>query len=106
MATVTNLLTKYASNKSKGCIETAKRVICYLNGTDTLDIAFHSNTNYQIHAFIKLPIRKLIWYSNANLGPQDQSVPKHRDISVTLNSFNLDHHLVSSCLILGLFIVY
>ena len=45
IVTITNLLAKYMATPSKGHIEAAKRVLCYLKWTQHHGIAFHSNTN-------------------------------------------------------------
>ena len=72
---------------SKGHIEAAKRVLRYLKGTQHHGIAFHSDTNNTLEAFIKFPINKIVGFTDANWGPQDQSVPKPTVSPVTLELF-------------------
>ena len=78
LSTVTNLISQYNHNCSPGHIDSAKYAIRYLKGTAQRGICFSSADNPTIESFVKFPIdpSKLTPLTDANWGPQDQSVPK------------------------------
>ena len=88
LSTITNILAKYVCKPSKGHIDAAKRILRYLKGTLRKGITFSTNNNSSIEAFIKFPITSLfIALTDANWGPQDQSIPKPHDPPVELELF-------------------
>ena len=78
LSTVTNLISQYNHNGSPGHIDSAKHAIRYLKGTAQRGICFSSADNPTLESFVKFPIdpSKLTPLTDANWGPQDQSVPK------------------------------
>ena len=81
IATITNLLAKYVVNPSQGHVNAAKRVLRYLKGTKKKGLVFTTNSTESLAAYIKFPLDKkpIIALTDANWGPQDQSVPKRTD---------------------------
>ena len=75
IATVTNLLAKYVSQPSLGHINAAKRVLRYLKGTADRGIVFQSSPQSHLESFVKFPLSPVTALTDANWGPQDQSVP-------------------------------
>lgn len=75
---ITNMLAKDSHCASKGHIHAAKRIIKYLKGTKTEGIVFSSKDRKHLNTFVKFPIDPKIITSltDANWGPQDQSVPQ------------------------------
>ena len=84
IATITNFLAKYISDPSKGHIEAAKQVFQYLKGARNIGISFHSGSSTHLQGYLKFPVGTLTAFSNANRGPQDQSVPKLLSLSIHL----------------------
>ena len=77
LSTITNLLAKHVSNPSKGHIEAGKRILRYIKGTIDKGITFSTANKRSLAAFVKFPIpQNIIALTDANWGPQDQSVPK------------------------------
>ena len=77
LSTITNLLAKYVSKPSKGHLEAGKRILRYIKGTLHKGITFSTSNTDNLAAFVKFPISKpIIALTDANWGPQDQSVPK------------------------------
>ena len=88
LSTVTNMLAKHVCNPSKGHIDAAKRVLRYLKGTLHKGIVFSTSANSKLEAFIKFPLPpQPIALTDANWGPQDQSVPKPSDPPIHLDLF-------------------
>ena len=81
LSTITNLIAQYNSKCSPGHIESAKHVIRYLKDTANLGIKFSSNAIDEIESFVQFPLDpdELTGITDANWGPQDQSVPKPED---------------------------
>jgi len=77
LATITNMLAKHQNHPSKAHINAAKYAIKYLQSTKTLGITFHQDKLAAIEAFVKFPIPQtdITAFTDANWGPQDQSVP-------------------------------
>ena len=77
IATATNLLAKHSCSPSPGHIDAARRVTKYLLGTKDRAITFTQQQNESLNAFIKFPIptNQLTALTDANWGPQDQSIP-------------------------------
>ena len=89
LSTITNIIAQYNSNCSPGHIDAAKYVIRYLIGTKDLGIKFSSKNNSDLESFVQFPLdpTKLTGFSDANWGPQGQSVPKETDEPVLLDFF-------------------
>ena len=81
LAVITNLLAQEQNNPSPGHITAAKHAIKYLKGTKSLGIAFHSDSNLDIQSFIHFPIphNEIVALTDANWGPQDQSIPNPQE---------------------------
>ena len=77
IATITNILSQYNHNCSPGHIDAAKYVIRYLKGSSKLGLCFSSKNQPEIEGFVQFPIdpKELQALTDANWGPQDQSVP-------------------------------
>ena len=56
-------------------------MIKYLKGTKSLGISFHSDSKLSLQSFIHFPIpeAKIYAFSDANWGPQDQSIPNPQE---------------------------
>ena len=102
---ITSILAKHQCNPSPGHINAAKHVIKYLKGTANFGIYFCSDSDPTLSSFIHFPINKykLVGITDANWGPQDQSVPnepipksqelfKSRSISGYIISLNFPLH--------------
>ena len=89
IATITNIIAHYNSKCSPGHIEAAKYTIRYLKGTNDYGIKFSSEKDSVIESFVQFPLdpSKLHALTDANWGPQDQSVPKDDDDPVLLELF-------------------
>ena len=89
IATITNLLAKYVTSPSVGHIDAAKRVLKYLKGTKTKGLVFSTNSNKNLAAYIKFPLehQQVIALTDANWGPQDQSVPKRTNAPQQIELF-------------------
>jgi hypothetical protein len=76
IAVITNILAKYQNKPSPGHLDSAKHVIKYLKGTQDLGISFHSDVDTTLSSFLHFPLQsfKLAGVSDANWGPQDQSI--------------------------------
>ena len=80
IATITNMLAQYQHFPSPGHLEAAKYVLRYLKGTKSKGITLSSKNNQTLQSFIKFPIvnDKIAAITDANWGPQDQSLPTKR----------------------------
>ena len=89
ISTITNILSQYNTKCSPGHIESAKYVIRYLKGTPNLGIMFSSRLQDNIESFVQLPLdpSQMLTLTDANWGPQDQSVPKPSDPPIQLKLF-------------------
>ena len=89
IATITNIISQYNTKCSPGHIESAKYAIRYLKSTPTLGIKFSSRAQADIESFVQFPLdpKKLHALTDANWGPQDQSVPKPDDPPILLDLF-------------------
>ena len=78
IAPITNMLARYCQHAAKGHIHACKRVIKYLKGTKSEGIIFSSTDRADLNAHVKFPISPdtIVSLTDANWGPQDQSVPK------------------------------
>lgn len=76
IAVITNILAKYQNKPSPGHLDSAKHVVKYLKGTSDLGTSFHSNKHPTLSSFLNFPLHsfKLSELSDANWGPQDQSI--------------------------------
>ena len=76
LSAITSILAQYQSDPNPKHIAAAKYVLRYIKGTIDLGISFHSDRDIDLQSFIHFPIPKLKLhaYSDANWGPQDQSV--------------------------------
>jgi hypothetical protein len=81
ISTITNIIAQHTSNPSHGHIHAARYVLQYLKGTSNMGISFSTQPNSSIESFVKYPVdpTQLLPFSDANWGPQDQSVPKPGD---------------------------
>ena len=81
LAVITNLLAQQQNHPSPGHIAAAKYVIKYLTGTKSLGISFHSDSPLDLQSFIHFPIdkAKIHALTDANWGPQDQSIPNPQE---------------------------
>ena len=91
MATITNLLAKYMPYPRKGHIKAKKHIVWYLKGTQHYDIAFHSDLNKNLQAFIKFPINTLTDFFTQNGVLPDQSGPKNQTLLILQNFSNHGH---------------
>ena len=89
LSTITNLIAQYNSKCIPGHIESAKHVIRYLKGTSNLGMKFSSRAINKIESFVQFPLDpdELTGITDANWGPQDQSVPKPDDPPEYLDLF-------------------
>ena len=89
IATITNILSQYNHNCSPGHIDAAKYVIRYLIGSSNLGLCFSSTNQAELESFVQFPIdpSELQALTDANWGPQDQSVPLPNTPSITLDLF-------------------
>ena len=87
ISTVTNILAKYVKSPSKGHLDAAKRVLRYLKGTLHKGITFSTHNNSRLAAYVKFPVEQPIALTDANWGPQDQSVPKPNTSPESLELF-------------------
>ena len=89
IATITNIISQYNTKCSPGHIESAKYAIRYLKSTPNLGIKFSSKAQTNIESFVQFPLdpSKLHALTDANWGPQDQSVPKPDDPPILLDLF-------------------
>ena len=91
LSVITSILAQRQSNPSPGHLAAAKYVICYLKGTKSLGIAFHSDGNLNIQSFIHFPIPNLKVHlhapSDANWGLQYQSIPNPQEPSEEVHLF-------------------
>ena len=78
LSTVTNMLAKYVQSPSQGHLDAAKRILRYIKGTINKGITFSTHGNSRLAAFLKFPTapKHPIALTDANWGPQDQSIPK------------------------------
>ena len=81
ISTITNILAQYNHNCSKGHIDAAKYAIRYLLGTQDYGIQFSSKNKADFDSFVQFPLdpTEIMPLSDANWGPQDQSVPNPAD---------------------------
>ena len=100
LATITNMLAKYQNRPTPKHIESAKYAIKYVKGSKALGITFDTNTDLNLASFVHFPIKtqNLTGISDANWGPQDQSVPvpnkKNPDLEL-FKSRSLSGHLIT-----------
>ena len=89
MATIANIISQYNTKCSPGHIKSAKYAIRYLKSTLHLSIKFSSKNQSNIESFVQFPLdpSRLHALTNANWGPQDQTVPKPNDPPVKLKLF-------------------
>ena len=68
---------QHNSDPSHGHIDAARYVLQYLKGTSNLGISFSTAPN-NMESFVKYPVdpSQLLPFTDANWGPQDQSIPK------------------------------
>ena len=88
LSTITNMLAKYVSNPSKGHLDAGKRILRYIKGTLNKGLTFSTSNKHNLSAYLKFPITQpLIALTDANWGPQDQSVPKPSTTPASLDIF-------------------
>ena len=92
LATITNILAKYQNRPTKRIIESAKYVIKYIKGTKDHGITFSSDSNQFISSALHFPLQdtkpdEIIGITDANWGPQDQSVPHPNSKKIELEKF-------------------
>ena len=89
IAPITNLLAKHSSNPSEGHLAHCKHVLKYLKGSKSLGISFSSTDNDALQSFLKFPIAptQITALTDANWGPQDQSVPRSPSNTPQLDLF-------------------
>ena len=77
IATITNILSHHLHNALPGHVAAAKHVLRYLIGTIDLGIEFSPIPDSTADAFVKFPLdtHKAVCLTDANWGPQDQSIP-------------------------------
>ena len=100
LATITSLLAQHQNNPSPKHIDYAKYAIKYIKGTKTHGIQFSSDTDIKILSFLHFPISstKISALTDANWGPQDQSVPKPYSKPETLETFksrSISGHIIN-----------
>ena len=89
LSTITNILAQHQGHPTDKHIASAKYAIKYLKGTKSKGIIFDSDQQAQLSSFVHFPIHhdKLTGISDANWGPQDQSVPKENETKQELELF-------------------
>jgi len=92
LATITNILAKYQNRPTKRVLESAKYVIKYIKGTQDHGITFSSDANTFITSALHFPLQEtqpneVIGITDANWGPQDQSVPHANSSPIELDKF-------------------
>ena len=101
LATVTNLLSKYLANPSRGHLEHCRHVLKYIKSTKSLGITFNSSANSSLAAFIHSPVASnVVALADANWGAEDQSISHVDPIPNSLPLFksrSLSGHLVWLC---------
>ena len=87
VATITNIISRFNNKCSPGYIDAAKYVIRYLKDS----IQFSSRNNAEIESFVQFPLdlNRIILLTDANWGPQDQSVPNPDDPAIGLDLFKM-----------------
>ncbi len=82
LCTIVSMLAQYQANPSYGHIRAAKHVIRYIKGTPSLGIKFSSTENSTLQAFMNFPLphNRLLPFTDANWGGQDQG---HNQTSIT-----------------------
>ena len=77
LSTITNMLARHQNDPNDKHISSAKHAIKYLKGTKTRGITFNSNTEEKLTSYLHFPVtsQKVQGISDANWGPQDQSIP-------------------------------
>ena len=99
LAVIANLLSQRQNQPSTQLITAAKHIIKYLKGTSSMGISFHTHSHLSIKSFIHFPIdtAKIFAVSDANWGPQDQSVlkPNSKQQTVPLTtSRSISGHMI------------
>jgi len=99
LATITNILAQYQNCPTKRHITSAKFAIKYLKGTKSHGITFDSDKDLKLMAYLNFPLPsdKITGITDANWGPQDQSVPKSYQPPQELKLFktrSLSGHLI------------
>jgi len=89
ITTITAILAQYNHSCSPGHIDSAKYAIRYLIDSAGMGIKFSSKADHDLESFVKFPIdpSQLTPLTNANWGPQDQSVPNPNDPPILLDLF-------------------
>jgi len=100
LATITNILSKHQANPSKRHVDSAKFVIKYLKGSKDHGIMFDSFENLRILAYLNFPIpsNKITGITDANWGPQDQSLLKPNQTPPELEQFktrSISGHIIA-----------
>jgi len=77
LSTITNMLARHQNDPNDKHISSAKHAIKYLKGTKSRGIMFNSNTEDKLTSYLHFPVTspKIQGISDANWGPQDQSIP-------------------------------
>eukprot|EP00558_Chaetoceros_sp_UNC1202_P009040 CAMPEP_0197232302 /NCGR_PEP_ID=MMETSP1429-20130617/152_1 /TAXON_ID=49237 /ORGANISM="Chaetoceros sp., Strain UNC1202" /LENGTH=1842 /DNA_ID=CAMNT_0042690279 /DNA_START=1 /DNA_END=5529 /DNA_ORIENTATION=- len=96
LATITNMLAKYMGKPSPGHIDATKHVIRYLKGTKDLGIKFSSRHNESLSSYLKFQTnpRHIQALTDANWGPQDQSVPKTHEKIAQFKSRSISGYVI------------
>ena len=82
------MLAQYQHFPSPGHLNAAKYALWYLKGTKSKGITLSSKSNQTLQTYIKFPIvsDKITAITDANWGPQDQSLPtKYSNKEITLH---------------------
>ena len=91
LSTITNILAQYQNRPTRKHIAAAKYAIRYLKGTKELGLTFSSEgqSNDKIDGFLNFPVNtpSMSALTDANWGPQDQSIPKSNKILPKLDLF-------------------
>ena len=89
ITTITTILAQYNHSCSPGHIDSAKYAIRYLIDSAGMGIKFSSKADHDLESFVKFPTdpSQLTPLTDANWGPQDQSVPNPNDPPILLNLF-------------------
>jgi len=92
LATITNILAKYQNKPTRIIIDSAKYVIKYLKGTKNHGISFSSDSKRDITSSLHFPVDsndadKIVGITDANWGPQDQSIPTQNSKPMELDLF-------------------
>jgi hypothetical protein len=66
IATITNILAKYTTKCTEQHINSVKHVICYLKGSKSLGVCYHSDKIKKLESHVKFPLDTMTSLCSAN----------------------------------------